>query len=70
MYDKFYFTDYSGFGCCNWWDYGVADYSNDTYIADLKMIAAYQGFDADTIDELLAEGLTPEKIEYFIYCCE
>ncbi len=70
VYDKFNYTDYSGFGCCNWWDYGVADYSNDTYIEDLKMIAAYQGVDADTIDELLEEEFAPEEIEEYIYCCE
>ncbi len=68
IYDKFDYTDYSYYGRCHWWDYG--DYDNGSYIDELKSIAAYQGFDDETIDELLGEGLTPEEIEDFIYCCE
>ncbi len=70
VYDNFDYTDYSYYGRCHWWDYGTYSSNSDPYIEDLKMIAAYQGFDEDTIDELLGEGLTPEEIENFIYCCE
>lgn len=66
--NKFNYTDYSYYGRCHWWDYG--DYDNGSYIDELKSIAAYQGYSAEEIDELLAEGFTQEEIEDFIYCCE
>lgn len=71
VFDKFNYTDYSYYGQCHWWNYGThSDRNSDPYIEDLKMIAAYQGFDGETIDELLARGFTPEEVEEYIYCCE
>ncbi|MCI8404741.1 MAG: hypothetical protein HFE49_07540 [Clostridia bacterium] len=65
VYSKFNFTDYSSYGRCNWWDYGAdGDYS---YIDDIKSISAYYGYSAEEIDELLAEGFTPEEIEATLY---
>lgn len=60
VHDSFKYTDYSYFKC-NWWDYGME--SKETYIDDLKMIAVYQGYSADDIDELLSGGFTPEEVE-------
>ena len=37
--------------------------TNDSYINDLKSIAAYYGIYEDEIDEMLADGVTPEEIE-------
>ena len=37
--------------------------ANDSYINDLKSIAAYYGIYEDEIDEMLADGVTPEEIE-------
>ena len=37
--------------------------TNDSYINDLKSIAAYYGIYGDEIDEMLADGVTPEEIE-------
>lgn len=67
VYDKFKYTDYSYFGNCNWWDY---DISKDSYIDDLKSIAAYQGYSPDDVDELIKSGFTPEEVEEYLYCIE
>lgn len=69
VYDKFNYTDYSGYGRCNWWDYGMGD-NYYSYMDELKSAAAYHGYSAGEIEELLAEGFTPEEVEEFIYCCE
>ena len=37
--------------------------TNNSYINDLKSIAAYYGIYEDEIDEMLADGVTPEEIE-------
>ncbi len=37
--------------------------TNESYINDLKSIAAYYGIYEDEIDEMLADGVTPEEIE-------
>ena len=37
--------------------------TNESYIDDLKSIAAYYGIYEDEIDEMLADGVTPEEIE-------
>ena len=37
--------------------------TNASYINDLKSIAAYYGIYEDEIDEMLADGVTPEEIE-------
>ena len=37
--------------------------TNDSYINDLKSIAAYYGIYEDEINEMLADGVTPEEIE-------
>ena len=68
VFDKFNYIDHSYYGCCDWRNYG--NYDNRAYIDELKSAAAYQGYSAAEIDELLAEGFTPEEIEDFIYCGE
>lgn len=75
VYDKFKYTDYSRYGNYRWWDCGydfdsIKVNSKDSYIEDLKSIAAYQGVSDDDIDTLLKSGLTPEEIEEYIYCYE
>lgn len=40
----------------------------DTYINDLKAVASCYGVSEDDIDDLLAEGITPEEIEEYLYC--
>ena len=73
-YAKFNYTDYSGFGYCNWWNYGTgygADKEyNNIYIEDLKSIAAYQGILPEDIDFMLSQGFTVDEIEEYLYCCE
>ena len=69
--DKFEFKYFSG---RNWWEYGSSYggfgnyYYTDSYIDDLKSVAAYQGFSPDDIDVLLDDGYSPEEIEDYIYC--
>lgn len=75
VYDKFKYTEYSGYGNCRWWDYGYdfdceKIHNKDGYIEDLKSIAAYQGFSGDEIDALLDSGFAPEEIEEYIYSYE
>ena len=69
VYDKFNYTDYSYLGYCNWWDWGYSE-SKNSYIEDLKSVAAYQGFSPDDVDELIKSGYTPEEIEDYLYCIE
>ena len=73
-YAKFNYTDYSGLGYCNWWNYGTgygADKEyNNIYIEDLKSIAAYQGILPEDIDFMLSQGFTVDEIEEYLYCCE
>lgn len=64
--DKFDYIDYSYYGNCDWRNYG--SYDNSGYIDEIKSAAAYQGYSAAEIDELLAEGFTPEEVEDYIYC--
>ena len=65
----FNYCDFSAFKSCNWWDYGVYGTGyEDMYIADLKAVAAYQGYSPEDIDELLENGFAPEEIEEYIYC--
>ena len=40
----------------------------DAYISDLKAVASCYGVSGDDIDDLLAEGITPEEIEEYLYC--
>lgn len=40
----------------------------DSYIADLKAVAVCYGIYPNEIDDLLAEGITPEEIEEYLYC--
>lgn len=67
---KFNYTDYSGFGRYNWWNYGDRDYSDDMYIDDLKEVAKCYGYSPKAIDELLEQGFSPEEVEEYIYCME
>ena len=66
---SFEFKQYYG---RNWWDFGLGSCrsslsADEEYIDDLKSIASYQGFDPDTIDELIASGITTDEIENFLY---
>lgn len=45
---------------------GVSE--EDAYISDLKAVASCYGVSEDDIDDLLAEGITPEEIEEYLYC--
>ncbi len=66
---SFNYCDFSAFKSCNWWDYGVYGTGyEDMYIEDLKSVAAYQGYSAEDVDGLLADGFEPEDIEEYIYC--
>ena len=67
VYDKFEYTDYSYFGHCHWWNYNT---SKNSYIDDLKSVAAYQGYSPDDVDELINSGFTPEEVEEYLYCIE
>ena len=58
----------------NWWEYGTSTYrpsvdplSVNSYIEDLKYVAAYQGYDPEVIDELLQEGFSPWEVEEYLY---
>ena len=66
--DKFKYSEY--YGGRHWWDYGMNDDNYDLYVDDLKAVAAYQGYSEGDIDDLLANGFTPDEIEEYIYCCE
>lgn len=68
--------EYSYYYGRNWWDYGRYSYfsisedsyeQEDSYINDLKSVAAFQGFDESAIDELLSQGFTTQEIEDYIY---
>ena len=67
VYDKFEYTDYSYFGHCHWWNYNI---SKNSYIEDLKSVAAYQGYSPDDVEELIKSDFTPEEIEEYLYCME
>jgi len=67
VYDKFNYTDCSYFGHCQWWNYNT---SKNSYIDDLKSVAAYQGYSPDDVDELINSGFTPEEVEEYLYCIE
>ena len=67
---------YSYYCSRSWWDYGRYPYvsilddsyeQKDSYINDLKSVAVCQGFAESDIDELLAQGFTPQEIEEYIY---
>ena len=75
--ESFHFSHYVGRG---WWEYGGltlngsgktngAKSARDAYVEELKIHAAYMGFDPDFVDELLEEGITPEELEDYIYGC-
>ena len=58
----------------NWWEYGTSTYrptadplSVNSYIEDLKYVAAYQGYDPEVIDELLRDGFSPWEVEEYLY---
>ena len=67
VYDKFEYIDNSYFGHCQWWNFGT---SKNSYIDDLKSVAAYQGYSPDDVDELINSGFTPEEVEEYLYCIE
>lgn len=43
-------------------------FPEDSYIADLKAVSVCCGIYPEEIDDLLAEGITPEEIEEYLYC--
>ena len=58
----------------NWWEYGMSAYrpsadslSVNSYIEDLKYVAAYQGYDPEVIDKLLRDGFSPWEVEEYLY---
>ena len=66
--EMFHFYESAGFA---WWEYGGYSSRNvrheDEYLDNLRMMAWYQGIDADEIDALIAEGFTPEEVEEYLY---
>lgn len=66
-YSRFNYTySYS----MRWWDYGFCfngEKEENEYIRDLKSVAVYQGYEPETIDELLENGFCLEEIEDYIY---
>ena len=54
MYDD---MTHSGSRCTN----------DNGYLNELKSVAQYQGYSAETIDELLKSGFSLEEIEEYIY---
>ena len=54
-----------------WWEYGFETKKEENeYIRDLKSVAAYQGYQPETVEELLNSGFCLEEIEDFIYGME
>ena len=53
------------------WEYGFETKKEENeYIRDLKSVAAYQGYQPETVEELLNSGFCLEEIEDFIYGME
>lgn len=75
QYSTFEFQEYKGFVPCRWWQYGVPSYygthhvgdDETEYIKELKSVAQYQGYSAETVDDLIAAGFALEEIEEYIY---
>jgi glutamine phosphoribosylpyrophosphate amidotransferase len=42
-------------------------FHENQYIKDIKGVAGYFGYGEDDIDQLLAEGFTPEELEEYLY---
>ena len=68
VYSKFDYKDCCGVGFINWWDYGMYCSGSNSYMEDLKSVAAHLGVSPDDIDSLAESGFTPEEIEEYIYC--
>jgi len=67
--DTFHFYESVGLP---WWEFGgypVKKVRTDEieYLDNLRMMAWYQGIDADEIDALIEQGFTPEEVEEFLY---
>ena len=68
-----YRFQYCYYNTREWWEYDRCSYgyqgseSQEEYIKALKSVATFQGISADMIDTLLAEGISPEEIEEYIY---
>jgi hypothetical protein len=58
---------YGGYGMNEIGSMGKKSSMREAYIEELKIHAAYMGFDPDFVDELLEEGITPEELEDYIY---
>ena len=53
-----------------WWEYGFGfkdEKEENEYIKDLKSVAVYNGYEPETVDELLGNGFCLEEIEDYIY---
>lgn len=71
--EKLYSTGYPNW--CGWQQhygtcrpYAFEEAFEDSYIADLKAVAACCGVYPEDIDALLAEGVSLEEIEEYLYC--
>ena len=65
---KFEYDEFDGCYFRNWWQYGSIIGGEDSYIDDLKAVAAYEGINPTEVDMLLEDGFTPAEIEDYIYC--
>lgn len=79
IHSQFEYHDYVYSSRYDWRSYGgygsyfADDYEggySDTYLSDLKSVAASFGVSPDEVDVLLAEGFTPEEIEEYLYECD
>ena len=67
---RFHYRYYNTRG---WWEYGygccgqLSSDTTDSYINAIKSVAQYQGIPAETIDEMLNDGFTPEEVEEYLY---
>ena len=52
--------------CCDLYEYPA----EDTYLEDLRFLAATFGHTSQEVDELVQAGFAPEEIEEFLYCGE
>ena len=74
-YSTFEYQEYKGLASHHWWQYGVPSYygvrhmgeDETEYIKELKSVAQYQGYSAETVDDLIAAGFALEEIEEYIY---
>ena len=72
-YFEFEYHESKWFIPCRWWQYGEPSYFNirhsdeEEYVKELRSVAQYQGYPAETVDNLIAAGFALEEIEEYIY---